>query len=172
MIPICLVGILAACSKEPLTSIIPPAAQSLALKDSVFTFTNQVNKTLLLELINEVRSKGCMCGDTYMPPVGPVTWSEQLEKAAWLHSKEMNDSVYVSHTGKNGSNGGDRIRRMGYRWKAYEENIAFGILTEQTLIKGWTGSVVHCKGLMNATVKETGIARYNNFWTQELAAKI
>lgn len=165
-----LLFLLASCSKEPLTTIEPSKVPvTIALKDSAFTFDNPVDKALLLELINDVRSKGCNCGDTFMAPAPAVTWNEKLEKAAWLHSREMSDSSYFSHTGKNGSNAGDRIRKMGYNYKAYRENIAFGILTERTIIKGWMSSVTHCMAMMNPAVKETGIARYQNFWTQELA---
>lgn len=169
MVPVLLI-VFAGCSKEPLTTIAPNAATvSFVEKDSVFTFNNPVDKEQLLRLINDVRSKGCNCGDTFMAPAPPVTWNEKLEKAAWLHSKEMSDSSYVSHTGKNGSNPGDRIRKMGYRWKVYRENIAIGILTESTIIKGWMGSETHCKAMMDPQVKETGVAKYGNFWTQELA---
>lgn len=162
--------IAAGCSKEPLTEIIPPVV-STVFTDSVFTFNNPVNKELLLELINDRRSKGCKCGDVLMAPAPAVTWNEKLEKAAWLHSKEMSDSAYFSHTGRNGSNPGNRISKMGYKWKVYEENIALGILTEKTLIEGLMGSLVHCKAMMNPKVNETAVALYKNFWTQELAVK-
>lgn len=162
--------IAAGCSKEPLTELIPPVTSSV-ISDSVFTFNNPVNKPLLLELINGYRSKGCNCGDVFMAPAPVVTWNENLEKAAWLHSKEMSDSAYFSHTGRNGSNPGNRISKMGYKWKVYEENIALGVLTETTLIKGLMGSMVHCKAMMNPNVKETAVALYKNFWTQVLAAK-
>jgi len=160
--------ITAGCSKEPLTAIIPPI-KSAVVQDSVFAFNNPLDRTLLLELINEYRSKGCNCSNVYMAPVPIVAWNEKLEKAAWLHSKEMSDSAYFSHTGKNGSNPGNRISKMGYKWKTYEENIALGVLTEKTLIKGLMNSPVHCKAMMNPNVRETAVALYNNFWTQELA---
>lgn len=163
---------LSGCSKEPLTIMAPPPAVALAVTtDSVFVFENNVDKNLLLELINNVRAKGCNCGATYMPPVPPVTWNEKLEKASWLHSKEMSDSNYMSHTGKNGGNGGDRIKKMGYNWKVYRENLALGVLTEKTVIEGWMRSETHCLSMMDANVKETAVAKFSHFWTQELAVK-
>ncbi len=162
--------LVAGCSKEPLTVIAPPVT-SIVITDSVFSFNNPVNKELLLELINDYRTKGCNCGHEFMAPAPDLTWNEKLEKAAWLHSKEMSDSAYFSHTGRNGSTPGNRISKMGYQWKVYEENIALGVLTERTLIKGLMGSLVHCKAMMNPNVRETAIALYKNFWTQELAVK-
>lgn len=163
--------LIAGCSKEPLTVIKPPPEIAATVEDTLFAFDNPVNKTLLLELINDYRSKGCNCGDTFMAPAVALTWNKKLERAAWLHSKEMSDSGYFSHTGKNGSTPGNRISRMGYKWKLYEENIALGVLTEQTLIKGLMGSTVHCKAIMNPKLNETAVALYKNFWSQELAVK-
>ncbi len=164
--------ILCACSKEPLEEYIPSKNASLTsnftFKDTTFVMTQRVDSANMLALINTYRSKGCNCGDTWMPPVPPLTWNIRLEKAAWLHSKEMNDSVYMSHTGKNGSTGGDRIRKMGYNWKSYAENLALGILTEKTVVAGWMGSKTHCLAMMNPILKETGIARFRNYWTQEI----
>ena len=45
--------------------------------------TVSVNKTLMLQLVNQVRQKGCKCGDTYYYPVQPVKWNNQLEEAAY-----------------------------------------------------------------------------------------
>ncbi|WP_173003176.1 CAP domain-containing protein [Chitinophaga sp. SYP-B3965] len=171
MVPVLMLFVLAGCSKEPLMVIKPPTEVAVIIEDTLFTFDNPVNKVLLLELINDYRSKGCNCGDTFMAPAVPLTWNEKLERASWLHSKEMSDSGYFSHTGSNGSNAGKRIAQMGYKWKVYEENIALGILTEKTLIKGLMGSVVHCKAMMNPKANETAVALYKNFWTQELAVR-
>ncbi|WP_295128869.1 CAP domain-containing protein [uncultured Chitinophaga sp.] len=161
---------MASCSKEPLTEITVENASALG-KDSVFSYTNTLNRDVMLALINDARSKGCNCGSETMPAVTPVKWSQRLEKAAWLHSKEMSDSNYISHTGKNGSDAGARIKALGYNWKTYYENIAAGNITEQEVIAGWLKSPTHCKALMNAKVTETGIGRYSYFWTQELATR-
>jgi uncharacterized protein YkwD len=169
-ISVLLLFVLAGCSKEPLTVIASPTIAT-AIADTAFIFDNPVDQVLLLELINDYRSKGCNCGDTFMPAAGPLNWNKELERASWLHSKEMSDSGYFSHTGRNGSNPGMRIAAMGYKWKVYEENIALGVLTEKTLIKGLMGSIIHCKAMMNPKVTETAVALYKNFWTQELAAK-
>lgn len=160
------------CTKEPLTAIEPPLSAMTALKtDPALVFSNPVHKDLLLDMINAIRTKGCRCGTDSMPPVDPLVWNIKLEQAAWLHSKEMYDSSYMSHTGKNGSSAADRIRKTGYNLKTYKENLALGVLTEKTVLKGWMGSETHCRAMMDPHLKETAVARYANFWTQELAVQ-
>lgn len=153
------------CSKEATTEIIP--AKETPVKDTVFAMNNNVNKTLILQLVNEARAKGCNCGGVEMAPAGPVTWNLRLEQAAYLHSKEMQDSSYFSHTGRAGSNAGQRISIMGYKWLAYGENLALGSLTEEQVVAGWLNSPTHCQVMMNARYKEMGVALVGNFWSQE-----
>ncbi|MCK7558623.1 CAP domain-containing protein [Chitinophaga sedimenti] len=133
----------ASCAKEATTEIIP--ADEVAAKDTVFTMKNNINKVVLVELVNEVRANGCNCGGVEMTPVGPVTWNLKLEQAAYLHAQEMSDSAYFSHTGRNGSNAGQRITNVGYRWAAYGENLALGVMNEQQVMAGWLNSPTHCR---------------------------
>jgi uncharacterized protein YkwD len=41
-----------------------------------------------------------------MPAVGAVVWNDQLAKAAYDHSVDMNTQDYFSHTGLDGSSPG------------------------------------------------------------------
>lgn len=130
-----------------------------------------VNESTILTLVNNVRKTGCTCGATAMPAVAPVTWNNLLEKAAVLHSADMNKNNYFSHTGLDGSSAGDRITRVGYNWRAYGENIAKGYASEQAVMNGWLQSEGHCKNIMSSNVKEVGAGRDGNYWTQVFAAK-
>lgn len=130
-----------------------------------------VNKATLLQLVNDVRSKGCTCGTTVMPAVGSLEWNDQLAKAAYDHSADMKANNYFSHTGQNGSSPGQRITTAGYTWTAYGENIANGYATEQAVFNGWLGSEGHCKNIMDADYKDMGVGRDGNYWTQEFGAK-
>lgn len=130
-----------------------------------------VNKTTLLQLVNDVRKKGCTCGTTVMPPVGAVVWNDQLAKAAYDHSVEMNTQDYFSHTGSNGSDPGQRITAAGYHWSSYGENIAQGYSAEQIVINAWLGSEGHCKNIMGGGFKDMGVGRDGNYWTMDLGSK-
>jgi uncharacterized protein YkwD len=133
--------------------------------------SSTVNKTTLLQLVNNVRQTGCTCGSTVMAPVAAITWNDQLTTAAFNHSNEMNSNNYLSHTGLNGSTAGERIAAAGYAWKAYGENIAKGYSNEQTVMDGWLKSEGHCKNIMSPSFREMGVARIGSYWTQEFASR-
>lgn len=130
-----------------------------------------VNKTELLQLVNDVRTKGCTCGTTVMPAVGTVIWNDQLAKAAYDHSVDMNKNNYFSHTALDGSDPGQRITAAGYSWDSWGENIAEGFTSEQAVMNGWLGSEGHCKNIMNGGFKDMGVGRDGNYWTQDFGSR-
>ena len=131
-----------------------------------------VNKILLVQLVNDVRKRGCQCGDTYYPSAPPIKWSNKLEQAALVHSNDMNLNNYFSHTANDGSKASERIDAAGYQWRAYGENIAYGYSTERDVVDGWVRSPGHCKNIMNRFFKEMGVARVGTYWTQVLALQL
>lgn len=133
--------------------------------------TSAVNKSVLLQLVNNARKKGCNCGDTYYPSAPAITWNEQLEKAAADHSKDMEKNNYFSHYDKKGHSAAMRINRAGYRWAGYAENIALGYASEKEVVEGWLKSPGHCSNIMSRSYKEMGVARSGGYWTQVLATK-
>ncbi|MEI6948343.1 CAP domain-containing protein [Paraflavisolibacter sp. H34] len=140
-------------------------------KPAAVAAPNSLNKTLMLKLVNQVRSKGCQCGPTWYPPAPALLWSDQLEEAATLHSKDMYKKSYLAHTAPDGSNGGERIERTGYHWKSFGENIAEGYTSESEVLEGWLKSPGHCKNILSRTYKEMGVARTGDYWTQMFASK-
>jgi uncharacterized protein YkwD len=124
----------------------------------------------LLNLVNNARTQGCNCGNTFYPPVPAVSWNDRLEAAAQSHSDWMNRNNTLSHTGANGSDPGDRITAAGYIWRTYGENVASGYPNEESVVEGWLNSEGHCKNIMNGNFTEMGVAVSGRYWTQELAA--
>lgn len=131
-----------------------------------------INKTLLLKLVNDVRTKGCTCGTTPMPPVKPVRWNDTLAKAAWLHSKDMTINNYFSHTNKQNITPSQRLDAIGYKWKWAGENIAYNYPNEAAVIASWIKSEHHCKNIMNPDYKEMGAGRFKSYWTQSFGTKL
>ncbi len=166
MFPILFALIITACTKQEGVDSSPVIDDSKSSGIPV-----SVNKSLLLQLVNDVRKKGCKCGDTYYYPAGTLTWNSQLETAAYNHSKDMYQNKYFSHVAPDGSNGGVRIKRAGYKWMAFGENIATGYPNEKAVVEGWIKSPGHCKNIMGKAYKEMGVARVGNYWTQEFASK-
>lgn len=130
-----------------------------------------VNGQELVNLVNKYRTEGCTCGSEQMPAVSTITWNETLAKTAYLHSKDMNDKNYFSHTGKDGSDPGDRMERQGYNWRTYGENIAKGYANEKDVIEGWINSEGHCRNIMNPNFQEIGIGKEGEYWTQVFGTK-
>jgi uncharacterized protein YkwD len=125
-----------------------------------------INKTRLLQLVNNQRTKGCNCGSDYYAPTTAVTWSNVLELVAYDHSSDMNRNSFFSHTGNDGSDPGDRMTRRNYNWRTYGENIAKGYGTEESVINAWIESPGHCRNIMNPGFKEMGISKVSDYWTQ------
>jgi uncharacterized protein YkwD len=149
-------ALLTACTKDPG----PVAAPS-----------SSVNKTVLLQLVNDARKKGCNCGDVYYAPAPALTWNDQLEKAAYNHSSDMFQKKYFSHTGSDGSGTGERISNAGYNWKYYGENIAQGYQTEKEVVEGWLKSPGHCANIMSKNYNEMGVSRVGDYWTQDFGSR-
>src|SRR4030095_13368283 len=108
-----------------------------------------VNRVTLLQLVNDVRKKRCTCGTTAMLPVGAVAWNDQLAKAAYDHSVDMNTHDYFGHNSLDGSSPDQRITAAGYHWSSWGENIAQGYSTEQIVMNAWLASEGHCTNIMN-----------------------
>ncbi|MEL7249782.1 MAG: CAP domain-containing protein [Bacteroidota bacterium] len=119
--------------------------------------------------INDLRAKGCRCGGNQMPPVGPLRWNNTLATTAAQHSADMAKAGRLNHTGTDGSSAGDRIKRNGYRWRSYGENIAQGYSSAEAALQGWIESPGHCQNLMKADFTEFGAAEEKRFWTQVFA---
>lgn len=170
LIGIMLVGITVGCTKDedaPVQEGRTTGTSGTQTPPSTGSTTATTSKETLLQLVNAARTSGCNCGSTYMPPVKALVWNSTLEQAALVHSKDMNQKGYFSHTGSDGSSAGDRITRLGYVWSAWGENIAMGYTSEKAVVDAWLASEGHCKNIMSSMFTEMGVARDGAYWTQE-----
>lgn len=155
---------LASCGKEPLAE--PRQEEEEINPGTVDVTKNNVDKDLLLQLVNNVRAKGCNCKGTWMPAAEPVKWNVLLELAAAKHSNDMNDKKYFDHTSPSGSTPQSRVTATGFNYIWMGENIASGPSKEEAVINGWLGSEGHCKNIMNPNFREMGVGRTGDLWTQ------
>ena len=127
----------------------------------------------LMTLINALRASGCTCGSgattEATPSVRPAVWNDLLEKAAQLHSEDMEAQNYFNHTSKDGRTFDKRIDAQGYKHSGAGENIGSGQTTEEIFINAVQGSLGHCKNMMNKDFYEIGIGRKGNKWTYVMA---
>ena len=127
-------------------------------------------RLVMLNEVNKVRSGGCLCGTTFMPPAAALSWNDTLEAAALLHARDMVQNSYFSHISPEGSSPIQRATEAGYSGNYVGENIARGYSNVQQVIQAWLQSEDHCKALMDTLYVEMGVARYQNYWVQKLGS--
>lgn len=131
----------------------------------------------ILAAVNAARAVPRRCGERAFGAAPPVTWNDVLGRAALGHSRDMAERVYFDHRERDGSDAGERVQRLGYRWSRVGENIASGLGTPEEAVQGWVNSPGHCANLMNPNYTQMGAAYAVNraselgtlYWTQVFA---
>ncbi|MGB7932979.1 MAG: CAP domain-containing protein [Gammaproteobacteria bacterium] len=136
---------------------------------------SDVDKEMLTH-VNAARSQARNCGNVNYPATNALSWHCTLEDVAYVHSRDMGDHNFFSHTGSDGLTPGDRVRNAGYDWSAVGENIAAGQQSIDTVMTAWLDSPGHCANIMNSSYTEYGAASYtvsgsdySIYWTQIFA---
>jgi|GEM_PF-448172 len=158
---------------------------SAAANTTVIAAADEAFRTEILQRVNKLRSEGCQCGSTYMPPVHPLKWNTKLETAASKYAAEMAAKNWFSHTSPDGTAYYTRIYREGYTIKGFRflntgENIARGQTSIENVMKSWTGSSGHCKNMMSKYYRDLGVAMgynaagktYKTYWVMDLGAQV
>ena len=120
----------------------------------------------MLNAVNDVRARGAVCGGEAMVPAAPVIWDSRLERAAEQHSHDMAQNDYFDHTGSDGRDTGERVRRAGYDWRVVGENIARYQTSVAQVVDDWMESPGHCRQIMSPSFQEIGAAEVDGYWTQ------
>jgi uncharacterized protein YkwD len=102
-----------------------------------------------------------------------------LTRAAQKYARAMAQQDFLSHTGKDGSNVGERIQAAGYDWtnsktgSSIGENIAAGQQSVAEVMKGWRNSTSHYKNMTNTKFTHVGFgmsentkSTYKKYWVQ------
>ena len=104
--------------------------------------------------------------------LAPLTLDERLTQAARLHNHDMADNGFISHTGSDGSDPGQRMLRACYTWNAYGEIIGAGYTTVQAMMDGWMNSSGHRAIILSSAYTDFGVSYvdqpgspYRYYWT-------
>lgn len=159
ILPVMLLLVFFACKKTDNTTPTDP------------NYVYNVHKDQLLNLINAQRLKGCTCGLDTMVPVPALTWNDTLAKSAFLHSDDMSKNTYFGYNSPDGSTPGDRIKKQGYDWAKYAENIANGYFKDSAVVEYWFSGTGNCKNLMSPDYKQFGAGSQSAIWTLDLATR-
>jgi len=101
--------------------------------------------------------------------IPPLQWSNLLGAAARAHTEDMVRNNFLSHTGSDRSNLGQRITRAGFTWREAAENIAEGQRTPEEVINSWMNSPGHRANILNPTLTHIGVGFISNKWTQKFS---
>lgn len=118
-------------------------------------------ETAVLTLVNRERAAaGCPA----------LRWSRHLGTAARLHSVDMAERNYFSHTSLDGRSPADRMRAQGYS-RPGGENIGAGYRTAEAAVKGWMDSSGHRANILDCRYTALGVGvgtggRWGVYWTQ------
>jgi uncharacterized protein YkwD len=113
----------------------------------------------------------------------PLEMCKQLTRAAQKYARTMAQQDFLSHTGKDGSDMGERIQAAGYDWKnsktgsSIAENIAAGQNSVAEVMKGWKNSTSHYRNMTNTKFTHVGFgmsvnqkSKYKKYWVQNFGS--
>jgi uncharacterized protein YkwD len=107
--------------------------------------------------------------------VPPVSLQWQLNQAAQSHANDMARRNVLSHIGSDGSTGGTRISRTGYRWWIWGENVASGQTSPSQVVWAWLNSPSHRAVMLDRRFQQMGLGRAvasngRVYWSLDLAS--
>jgi uncharacterized protein YkwD len=114
-------------------------------------FTLKLREKRIFLLHNHVRKKHGL---------KPLCVNTHLTRSARFHSREMINKDYFSHRSYNGEGVGARLRRFGYDWSVYGENIAGGYGPPSApgpIFKRWMNSAQHRANILNRRFRQIGV---------------
>jgi uncharacterized protein YkwD len=96
---------------------------------------------------------------------------EALARAARLHSQDMCDQGYFSHTSRDGRSFTQRLDAQGASYGGAGENIAWGQRTPNEVHSAWMGSSGHRANILGSSFRRIGIGHVDcggsPYWTQD-----
>lgn len=87
-----------------------------------------------------------------------LTRNKFLTQSALIHTVDMVEHRFISHSGSDGSNVAERVTKTGYKWLVVGENLAMGQRTPEEVIEGWLDSPGHRQNLLHDRFREIGVA--------------
>lgn len=85
---------------------------------------------------------------------------KRLRRAGDEHSRDMARHNYFSHTGRDGSDHGERMRREGYRWERAGEVLYWGtgaLTRPKRVVRAWMESSGHRAVILTPEFRDVGI---------------
>jgi uncharacterized protein YkwD len=100
---------------------------------------SDVTLQALVEAHNKVRAE---------EKLPPLKANDKLKLAARDHARDMAEHTHLTHDGSDGSDPGKRIKRTGYVFKGYGENVAVGQEAVAEVMRTWIESPPHRENIL------------------------
>jgi uncharacterized protein YkwD len=156
-------------TNTPTATITPSPTNTLPATNTPNCVTlNGTFESQVLTLLNQERtSRG----------IPALTSNNKLHNASLGHTQDMACNDFVSHTGSDGSDPGDRITAAGYDFSTWGENVAAGYTSPSSVVNAWMNSSGHRANILNPAFTEIGIgyiynsaSYYGHYWTTDFGA--
>ncbi len=100
-----------------------------------------------------------------------LEWDESVSEVAYLHSEDMSNNNYFSHTSLNGDGLKERLGRKDIKYLSAGENIAALYVDAPAAVEGWLNSEGHRKAMLNEQFTHLGTGVHKNYYTQNFLQK-
>jgi len=88
--------------------------------------------------------------------ITPLVHDGKAQQTAYLHSRDMSDNDYFSHTSMNGDGLKERLEAEQVTYMHAAENIAAGYIDALSSMEGWLNSESHRTTLLNSSYTHMG----------------
>lgn len=88
--------------------------------------------------------------------LAPLTWNRRLGAAADAHALDLYRAGRLSHEGRDGATMAERLRDVGYAYRAAAENLALCDCDAAEVVRRWMTSDGHRRNLLNPDLREMG----------------
>ena len=143
-------------------------------KISPILTTDEVNKDLILEMVNNVRIYGYNLKDKFIETdnhnLCKLTWNNDLYLAAKIQSLHIYKTGEFRHVWSSGVTPNQRLQRVNSNrnYRPIGENIAWGYRSEVKVLNGWLNSTGHRECILNNVYNVIGVSNINGCWTMVL----
>ncbi|GAE33823.1 CAP domain-containing protein [Halalkalibacter akibai] len=93
-------------------------------------------------------------------------WEENVADVAYLHSKDMSENNYFSHTSPTFGEISDRFERGEIPFRLAGENIAAKYIDGLASVEGWLNSEGHRVNLLHEDFTHLGVGVFQDYYTQ------
>lgn len=153
-----------------LSGLSRPASVTLtARREDVASFgQSSVEARDMLATVDLVNAERAALG------LAPLVWHDTVAAAAAAHSADMANINVMQHAGSDGSNTGNRLDRVGFRWSSWGETIGAGFNSPGPLVAAWMASPGH-RAQLTGDYQYVGIAMVRSaggtaYWTLVVAS--